>query len=367
MQNVRFIGLDVHKDSIVIAVADNDGSQPEVVCTIPNETNLLLKQLKKLGAPSSLRVCYEAGPTGFGLYRALREAKIDCQVVAPSLIPKRAGDRVKTDKRDARNLARFLRSGDLTPIHVPDAATEAMRDLERAREDAKDAERAARHHLTKFLLRNGRKFAGKTTWTRAHLDWIRSQTFEHEAHNRVLVDYVHAVDNATARVEQLTKDIAELVETWSLKPLVHALQSLRGVQLITAVVLVAEIGNFSRFASAPELMAYLGLIPSENSSGESERRGGITRAGNRHARRVLVESAWSYRYRANMSAAIRKRNRGLAEGVQQTAWKAQCRLHSRYQRMAARGKPHQVVVTAVARELAGFVWSIARQSAPQES
>ena len=361
MRNVRFIGLDVHKDSIVIAVAESDGSQPEVVCTIPNETRLLLKQMKKLEASGSLRVCYEAGPTGFGLYRALREVKIDCQVVAPSLIPKKPGDRVKTDKRDAKNLARFLRSGDLTPIHVPDAATEAMRDLERAREDAKEAERTARHQLTKFLLRHSKRFDGKTAWTAAHLDWIRSQKFEHEAQNRVLVDYVHAVESATARVAQLTKDIVDLVEIWSLKPLVQALQALRGIQVLSAVVLAAEIGDFSRFASASEFMAYLGLIPSEYTTGDSERRGGITRAGNGHARRILIESAWTYRYRANMSSEIRKRNQGVSEAVRQIAWKAQCRLHSRYQRMTARGKVHQVVVTAVARELAGFVWSVARQ------
>jgi transposase len=361
MENVRYIGLDVHKETIVIAVAESDGSQPEVLCTIPNETQRLLKQMSKLGAPGLLRVCYEAGPTGFGVYRALQEAGIDCKVVAPSLIPKKSGDRVKTDKRDAVKLARFLRSGDLTAIHVPDEATEAMRDLVRSREDAKEAERAARHQLTKFLLRHGRHFTGKTTWTEAHLDWIRSQQFKHEAQNRVLVDYVRTVENATTRVALLMKDIVDLVETWSKKPLVQALQALRGVQLITAVAIAAEIDDFSRFARPSEFMAYLGLVPSENSSGETKRRGGITRAGNRHVRTLLVESAWGYRHNARMSREIRKRNEGLSEEVKQIAWKAQCRLHGRYQHMVARGKAHQVAITAVARELAGFIWSIARQ------
>jgi len=227
MQKVRFIGLDVHKESVAIAVADGDGSAPENVATIPNDTAVLVKRLKKLGLPGTrLRCCYEAGPTGYALCRALREAGIDCIVIAPSLVPTTAGDRVKTDRRDAVKLARFLRSGDLTEVHVPDAATEAMRDLERARDDAKKAERTARHQLSKFLLRHGRRYEGKTSWTGVHVDWIRKQGFEHEAHNRVLVDYVQTVENATARVERLTKDIVELVESWSLRPLVKALQAL---------------------------------------------------------------------------------------------------------------------------------------------
>ena len=361
MQKVRFVGLDVHKESIAIAVADGDGCAPENVATIPNDTKLLLKQLKRLGTGATLRCCYEAGPTGFVLHRALRAAGIDCIVIAPSLVPKSAGDRVKTDSRDAVKLARFLRSGDLTEVHVPEAATEAMRDLERSRDDAKKAERVARHQLSKFLLRHGRRYDGKTAWTGTHLDWVRKQVFDHEAHNRVLVDYVHAVENATARVASLTKDIVELVESWSLRPLVKALQALRGVQVISAVILAAELGDFARFASAPALMSYLGLVPSEHSSGERQKRGHITRTGNRHVRRILVESAWSYRYRPAMSAAIRKRNEGVAPAVQAIAWKAQQRLNGRYKKLLGRGKNHQQTVTALARELAGFVWSIARQ------
>lgn len=361
MQKVRFVGLDVHKESIAIAVADGDGSAPEDVATIPNDTAALVKRLKKLGQGATLRCCYEAGPTGYVLHRALREAGIDCIVIAPSLVPKTAGDRVKTDRRDAVKLARFLRSGDLTEVHVPEAATEAMRDLERSRDDAKKAERTARHQLSKFLLRHGRRYEGKTAWTGMHLEWIRKQVFEHEAHNRVLVDYVHAVENGTARTNRLTKDIVELVESWSLRPLVKALQALRGVQIVTAVILAAELGEFARFASAPALMGYLGLVPSEHSSGETRKRGRITRTGNRHVRRVLVESAWAYRFRPAMSDAIRKRNQGVAPAVQAIAWKAQQRLNGRYKKLLGRGKNKQQTVTAIARELAGFVWSIARQ------
>lgn len=359
MQKVRFVGLDVHKESIAIAVADADGSAPENVATVPNDTTGLVKRLKRLGA--KLQCCYEAGPTGYGLQRAMAAAGIECVVVAPSLVPQKAGDRVKTDRRDAVKLARFLRSGDLTEVYVPDTVTEAMRDLERCREDAKRAERTARHQLSKFLLRQGRVYPGKTAWTGTHLDWVRRQVFELEAHNRVLIDYVHAVENATARVERLTQDIVDLIESWSLRPLVKALQALRGVQVISAVILAAELGDFARFASAPALMAYLGLVPSEHSSGETQKRGRITRTGNGHVRRILIESAWSYRHRPALSATIRKRNQGLTPQVQAIAWKAQHRLHRRYLKLLGRGKNKQQTVTAVARELAGFVWSIARQ------
>jgi transposase len=362
MEKLRFVGLDVHKDSISIAVAEADGSAPAVVATVPNEIKAVLKQLKKLGATAQLRCCYEAGPTGLGLHRALTAASISCVIVAPSLIPRTAGDRVKTDSRDAVKLARFLRSGDLTPIHVHDEASEAMRDLERARDDAKNAQRVSRHHLSKFLLRHGRSYPGKTTWTKQHMDWIRNQAFEQEAHNRVLPEYVRAVEEAGARVERLTNDILELVETWHLKPLVKSLQALRGVRVLTAVILAAEVADFARFATAPQLMSFFGLVPSEHSSGATQKRGGITRTGNGHVRRVLIEAAWAYRYRPAINHALRKRSEGASTEVQAIAWKAQSRLQGRYNRMLARGKNRQQTVTAVARELAGFVWAIARQT-----
>jgi transposase len=359
MSNVRFVGLDVHKETIAIAVAEASGGEPEDLAIIPNDTAALLKRLRKLG---DVRCCYEAGPTGFGLYRDLTAAGIPCIVAAPSLVPTKAGDRVKTDRGDARKLARFLRSGDLTEVQVPDAATEAMRDLERCRDDAKTAERRAKNQLGKFLLRNGRIYKSeKTTWTVKHLEWIRSQKFPEEAKQRVLADYLAAVERETDRVKALTSDIADLVDSWSLAPLTKALQALRGVQLVTAVVIAAEIGDMRRFAEAPAFMAYLGLVPSEHSSGDSKRRGGITRTGNKHVRRVLVEAAWAYRFRPQMTRGIAKRNTGLPEEIRATAWKAQRRLNKKYQRMQARGKTKQQTVTAMARELAGFVWAIGRQ------
>lgn len=360
MGTIRFVGLDVHKDTIAIAVADSDGSRPELLATVPHDIAGLIRRLKKLGPASSLRVCYEAGPTGFGLCRALRKAGIACVVIAPSLVPVQAGDRVKTDARDAMRLARFLRSGDLTEVHIPEPATEAMRDVERARDDAKKAERVCRHQLSKFMLRQDRRYEGKT-WSVKHLTWARQQVFEHEAHNRVLVDYVTAVEAATERVARLTKDIGELVTSWSLAPLVTALQALRGVKLITAVVIAAEIGDTKRFSTAPELMGYIGLVPSEHSSGDSKRRGRITRTGNRHVRRVLVEAAWSYRFQPKLSPAIKARNELVSPEVQAIAMKAQHRLCGRYRKFMARGKNKQQTVVAIARELAGFIWNIGRQ------
>jgi transposase len=358
METVRFVGLDVHADSIAVAVAEPGRGEPRQLAVIPNDTVTLLKRLRKLGR---VKCCYEAGPTGFGLHRDLTAAGIDCIVVAPSLVPTRAGDRIKTDRRDAVRLARFLRSGDLTEVHVPDAATEAMRDLERARDAAKRAERAARHQLGKFLLRHGRRYPGKTAWTRMHLSWIRAQTFEHEAQQRVLEDYLKAVEDQRERVDRLTKSVVELVETWTLKPLVKALQALRGVKVISAVILAAELGDLMRFETAPQLMGYLGLVPSERSSGETRQQGRITRAGNGHARRILIEAAWGYRYRARMSKAIRARSRGVSEEVQRIAWRAQERLCARYRKLTGRGKHKNKTVAAIARELAGFVWAIGHQ------
>lgn len=361
MQTVRFIGLDVHKDSIAIAFADSSGSEPALVATVPNDTLALIKRLQKLGRGRRLLCCYEAGPTGYGLCRDLNEANIECRVVAPSLVPVQVGSRIKTDRRDAAKLARFLRSGDLTQVTVPDPATEAMRDLERAREDAKRAERTARHHLAKFLLRCGRIYPGKTSWSVKHLDWVRQQRFGHQAQQRVLADYLHAVEESSARVQRLTDDIRELVETWSRKPLVDALQALRGIQLVTAVIIAAELGDIRRFKTAPQLMGYLGLVPSEHSSGNSKRRGSITKTGNGHVRRILTESAWAYRFRPAMSRAIRQRSRAASPEVLSIAWKAQERLHRRYSRLTGRGMTRQKVITAIARELAGFIWAVGQQ------
>ncbi len=358
MENVRFVGLDVHADSIAIAVAEPGRGEPGALATIPNDRAVLLKRLRNLGP---VKCCYEAGPTGFGLQRALKAEGIDCVVIAPSLVPTRSGDRVKTDRRDAVRLARFLRSGDLTEVYVPDAATEAMRDLERARDDAKKAERVARHQLGKFLLRHERHYPGKTTWTVKHLEWVRAQHFAHEAQQRVLEDYLRAVEDLGERVERLTKSIVELVETWSLRPLVKALQALRGISVISATVLAAELGDLARFESAPKLMGYLGLVPSEASSGEGRRQGRITRTGNGHARRILVEAAWAYRFRARQSRDIALRSAAVSPEVRSIAWRAQERLCAKYRKLTARGKNKNKTTAAIARELAGFVWAIARE------
>ena len=358
---IRYVGLDVHRDSIAIAVAVADGRPAESLGTVPDDIPKLIKRLLRLGPAASLRCCYEAGPTGLGLVRRLKEAGIACQVIAPSLVPVRPGVRIKTDRRDAVKLAQYLRSGDLTPIHVLDPATEAIRDLERARDDAKRAERAARHRLSKFLLRHGRWFEGRSTWGPAHLAWLAKQQFDNSAHQDVMDDYREAVELATARVGRLTVRLAERVATWEEAPPVTALQALRGVDLVSAATLVAEVEDFRRFGSATELMSFVGLVPSEHSSGGSRRQGRITRTGNGHVRRILVESAWHYRRQPRLSKAIRERNDRVSAGVRAIAWEAQQRLHKRLFRLTGNGKPATRAVTAVARELAGFVWAIARE------
>jgi len=361
-ENVRYIGLDVHADSIVIAVADGNRDAAEVLKSIPHDLPRLLVELQRLGRTSSLKVCYEAGPTGFGLQRFLKEKGVECIVVAPGLVPIQQGSRVKTDRRDARKLAHFLRSGDLTPIWVPDEHTEALRDLERARDDARLAERRARQQLLKFLLRHGRRFTeGKHHWTQMHWRWVLQQRFSHEALNRVLEDYIQTVRQATERMQRLTQDIAELVNGWALAPLVRNLQAFHGVQLVTAVGVTAEIANFERFNHAPQFMAFVGLVPSEHSSGGSRKQGGITKTGNRHVRRLLVEAAWHYYTApAGVSAALQKRREGVPAEVVAIAEKARLRLRRKAHRMKSAGKSPNKVATALARELAGFLWAAAR-------
>jgi transposase len=359
--SLRFVGLDVHKESIAVAVAESGRGPAQLLETIAADELLLLKLLDRLGPKSRLRVCYEAGPTGYGLARRLQEQGICCVVVAPSLVPTQTNRRIKTDRRDAVRLAHFLRSGDLVEVSIPEAQTEAMRDLERAREDAIQVERVARQQLDKFLLRHGRRWSEGSKWTLKHWQWIKLQAFAEEASRRVLADYQQTVEQASARVKRLTLDIRELTERWTLGPLVRALQALRGVDLVTAVVLAAEIGNFKRFRTPKQLMAYLGLVPSEHSSGGSRRQGGITRTGNRHARWVLVEASWNYRFRPGPSRTIQARRQHVAPGVRAIAERAEQRLSRRFRRLIDRGKSSQKAVTAVARELVGFVWSIAHE------
>lgn len=362
---VRFVGLDVHKDTVVIAVADEGASPAEVFAEIPHEPARVLARLRKLGPLETLRVCYEAGPTGYGLQRFLTRAGVSCVVVAPSLVPIQSGNRVKTDRRDACRLAHFLRSGNLTSVWVPDEQTEALRDLERARDDAKRAEKTAKHQLSKFLLRQGRCYTEGKQWTQRHWRWIQPQTFTHESHRRVLADSIQAVQQATERVQRLERDIGELIEQWVLEPLVLHLQAFRGVALLTAVGLVAEIGDFHRFPTAGQFMAFVGLVPSEYSSGGHRSQGRITKTGNRHVRRLLIEAAWNYyRWPLRISLALQERRQGVPQAVIDIADKAMHRLGRKGYRMREKGVSPKKIVTALARELAGFLWAAARVSLP---
>jgi transposase len=356
-----FVGLDVHKDSIVIASARQGNSASTFVDTLPHDFPKLLKRLKRIADPAALRVCYEAGPPGFELARSLKAKGIDCAVIAPSLIPVQQGCHIKTDRRDAARLASLFRAGELTKVAIPEPHVEAMRDLARARDDFKRDERVARQRLDKFLLRQSRFWSGGTKWTQRHMAWVRAQTFEHLPQTRTLATYLTAIDQATGRVDQLTKDLEELVQNWELGPLVTALQALRGVQLVTAVTLVSEVGNFARFPSAHRLMSYVGLVPREHSSGARRRQGGITKTGNKHLRRILVEAAWNYRFRPKVSKSIEARRAKVSPQVRAIAEKAERRLTRRFERLQQKGKQSKQAVTAVARELLGFVWAIARE------
>jgi transposase len=359
---IRYVGLDVHKEGIVVAVAEG-GSRGEVreYGRIANTPEALDRLAGKLGHDGArLRFCYEAGPCGYGIQRRLAAFGHGSVVVAPSLIPKRAGDRVKTDRRDAASLARLHRAGELTAVWVPDRGHEAMRDLVRARLDAVHALRRARQQLSGFLLRHGCHY-GRPAWTRLHRRWLAGLKFEQAVHHLVLEDYVQAVEAAEARRDRLTAQIAAMLPDWTLAPVVAALQAMRGMALVNAATLIAELGDLSRFANPRQLMAYLGLVPSEHSSGSSIRRGGLTKAGNGAARRLLIEAAWCYRFPARVSRDLLLRQEQLPKTIREIAWKAQTRLCTRYRRLARTGKPANVVTAAIARELAGFVWAIARQ------
>jgi transposase len=360
MSNVRFIGLDVHAETIAVAVAEADG-EVRSVGMIPNRAESIGKLVKKLGPAAQLRVCYEAGPTGYVLYWQLTALGVKCEVVAPTLVPVKAGDRVKTDRRDALKLARSYRSGDLTPVWVPDAAHEALRDVVRAREAAKKDQLRARHRLGKFLLRQGRRPpTAMNPWTQAHLTWIKTVHFAHAAQEATLLDYLHEVEHMADRIERLEGAIDEAVKTAPerMRAVIEALQSLRGIALVSAVTIVAEVGELSRFTTPRQLMGYSGAVASEDSTGTRIRRGGITKTGNAHLRRVVIEAAWAYRYRPAVGATLRKRQASASEEVKAIAWKAQHRLHARYRHLIARGKCKQETVTAVGRELLGFIWAI---------
>ena len=358
-----YVGLDVHKESIAVAYIAKDHDADVIYLGTIGTRHVDLETLVRTlqSKAKHLIFVYEAGPCGYWLYRYLRKKGYVCWVVAPSLIPKKAGDRVKTDRRDAVQLARLMRSGDLTPVYVPTVEDEAIRDLCRAREDAIADLKAAKFRLKAFLLRHDIRYTGQATWGPAHLRWLSEVVCATPAQHIVFQEYVRAVTEHTERLQRLEQERQEHVKSWRLYPVVEALQALRGVQFTVAVTTVAELGDLTRFENPRQLMKYLGLIPSEYSTGERRRQGAITKAGNTHARRALVEGAWAYRYPAKVSRHLQLRLEKQPKVIQDISWKAQVRLCKRYQRLLARGKHANQVVVAIARELVGFMWAIAKE------
>jgi transposase len=358
-----YVGLDVHKESIAVAYAA-EGRDTEIISlgTIGTRQSDIDKLLRQLTSKSpKLVFVYEAGPCGYALYRYLTKKGYTCWVVAPSLIPKKSGDRVKTDRRDALGLARLMRSGDLTPVYVPEVADEAIRDLSRAREDTMADLKASKYQLKAFLLRQDIRYEGTANWGPAHLRWLAEIVCPTPAQQIVFQEYVRAVSEKEERLQRLDTELHEQAKAWRLYSVVEAVQAMRGVQFTVAITTIAELGDLTRFDNPRQLMSYLGLTPSEYSSGSQRRQGGITKAGNTHARRALIEGAWSYRYKAKVSRPLQQRSETLAKPIQDIAWNAQVRLCKRYRQLTARGKHPNQVVVAIAREMAAFMWAIARQ------
>ncbi|MBM4029746.1 MAG: IS110 family transposase [Planctomycetes bacterium] len=368
-KSTKVVALEQHMESITVAVAEAGRQPPELYGDIPSTAEAVRKLAHRLdeGGTRPLRFCYEAGPCGYGLYRQLAQMGYECAVVAPSLIPRRPGERIKTDRRDALTLARLHRSGDLVAVWVPDEEQEVIRDLVRCREDFKHAERRAKQRANAFLLRHGRVYPGRSRWTKTHATWLQGQAFDHPVQQLVFQEYVDAVGEAMRMVEALEKDMAQALETWSLAPVVRGEMALRGVDLVVAMTLVAELGDVTRFDSPVQLMAYVGEVPSEHSTGRSRRQGAITKTGNAHVRRVLTEAAWCYRLPARQTAHLQRRAQQTSPEVQAIAWKAQKRLCGRYRHLTARGKPSGKVITAVAREMLGFIWAIAQETMPRKA
>ena len=359
LQRIKYIGLDVHAETIAVGLAASSGDLRSYG-NIPAHTHALDKLHRRLSEDGAeVRYVYEAGPTGFALCRHLRSRQIVCEVVSPSLIPKRASDRVKTDRRDALNLARLFRAGELTPIHVPDEMDEAIRDLVRCRLTAVQDLRRCRQRIKGFLLRYGRRYSGKSSWTAEHLNYLSAIKFSFPAQQIAFEELLSAVKDPADRIERLETALEEQIKTWARLPLVKALMCLRGLALINAVTWVAEIGEFSRFDHPSKLMAFVGLTPSEDSSGQRRQQGSITKTGNAACRRAVVEAAWQYRLPARVTPTIRARHHGQSKAVLDIAWKAQVRLCSRYRQLVVRKKP-VIALTAVARELVGFIWAITR-------
>jgi len=358
-----FVGLDVHKDSISVAYAKSDCPEPpQFVGPIGTRQCDIDKLVRRLQSKASRLVfAYEAGPCGYVLHRHLTSKGLECQVVAPSLIPKRPGDKVKNDRRDALEIARLLRSGDLTPVYVPSVEDEAIRDLCRARDAARVTLKAAKLRLKSFLLRLGLNYTGRANWTDAHRRYLARVVCPTPAQQIAFQEFILAVDEQVERLKRLESQISDFATTWRLNPVVESLQALRGVQHTVAITVVAELGDLTRFDNPRQLAAFVGLIPSEHTSGTKRSQGPITKAGNGRARRALIEGAWAYRYPAKISPHIQKRNERLPKNIQEIGWKAQLRLCKRYRRLVSRGKHTNVAVTAIARELIAFMWAIARE------
>jgi len=364
-----FVGLDVHNDSIAVSLAPSDSTEVRRYGIIGGEHDDVLKLAKKLQAAhpeSTLKFCYEAGPRGFALCRCLRTHGLDCILVCPSKVPRKPGDRVKTDRRDADQLARLYRAGELTGIYVPHPEDEAMRDLIRARFQVGKAQHRARQQLKMYLLRHNIRYGGKSSWTAAHLRYLSQIKMPFPVQQIVFQEMLEVITEATERLARYDREIERAVPNWRWEPVVRALMSLRGMALLHAATLVAELGDFRRFEHPSQLMAYLGLVPSEHTTGNDRQQGGITKMGNGPARRALVEAAWQYVAPARISPPLRKRQEGLPKALTDIAWKAQCRLHHRYQHLTRVGKKKsQVAVTALARELSGFVWAIGCRVEPR--
>jgi transposase len=359
-----WVAFDTSKLRNSVAIAEGSRGEVRFLGEIDNTPEATRKLVKKLGRRyRRLTFCYEAGPTGYDLYRLIMALGYPCIVAAPSLVPRRPGDRVKTNRRDALNLVQLLRAGNLTAIWVPDERHEAMRDLVRTRSVAVADLRKKRQQVTALMLRLGRHYPGKKTWSKAHHTWLMKQRLDHLEQRIAFEEMLLAVRQAQERIVRLEDAIRAAVPDWSLAPMVTALMALRGIDLVAATVFLAEVGDLSRFQSPRELMAYLGLVPSEASTGERVRRGAITKAGNRRARHILVECSWSYQHPPRVSARKQARIDAAPRGIDEIAWKAQTRLNARYRALLRKGKKKTVAVTAVARELAGFIWAIHRQSA----
>jgi transposase len=359
-----FVGLDQHKDSLSVAYApEEQGTEVVYMGPIGTRQCDIDKMIRQLHSKASkLRFVYEAGPCGYWLYRYLTKKGEDCIVVAPSLIPRKPGDRVKTDRRDAVHLARLLRTGDLNPVYVPKLEDESIRDLCRAREDLACDLKIAKQRLKSFLLRHDIRYSGKADWNAAHLRWLADDVaLPTEAQRIVFQEYVNAITHLMERVQCILQELQEQVKTWRLAPVVEALQALRGVQFHVAITIVAELGDITRFDKPRQLMAYVGLHPSEHSSGSTRRQGGIAKTGNAHARRVLVEGAWAYRFAPKVSRQIQVRQESLPESIRDIAWKAQLRLCKRFRRLIAHGKHPNLAVTAIAREMVAYMWAITQE------